>query len=408
MPTVQLRNKLVPPSLRGSVACDVRLIPRYWLTIYADGYRAHYAKSTNSNTLSVLSALYETASDVSQTDLDVALTQADYQQLSSILSAHLQRLSNASKQKRVDRTKAWSQCINFVQEVLKQIGAADAPRWEQVQHSLQKIAQTMGQLSPARQKAPAPIRALPAVVLDELYQIFDPKNDRNPFRSEKEKVRNFLIFLLLLHLGLRRGELLVLDANSFQTEFNPKAGRDVNWLVIDYLETSDDTDDLPDPRSNPASLKNNLARRLLPISEAIATVNEAYLGGYRRKSDWSHLIVSQKNKPLSSRRLNEIFQIVTSALSSEAEFALRKRGKSSVQPHDLRHTAAVRRLSDYRSSGFSHSESIEKLRTFFGWHYNSPMPTHYARAYYETEFDGVWQDNYDTYVDAIRALETKQ
>ena len=50
-------------------------------------------------------------------------------------------------------------------------------------------------------------------------------------------------------------------------------------------------------------------------------------------------------------------------------------------------------------------KAIEKLRVFLGRHEKSEMPRRYARAYYETDYDTVSQDKYDSYVAAIRAVD---
>ena len=73
--------------------------------------------------------------------------------------------------------------------------------------------------------------------------------------------------------------------------------------------------------------------------------------------------------------------------------------------HDLRHTCAVYRLSRYLACGDTMDTAIDKLRVFFGWSKTSPMPRHYARAYFETALAEVWNDNYDTFVETLRSLE---
>src|SRR5690606_6010354 len=208
-------------------------------------------------------------------------------------------------------------------------------------------------------KEPGPIRALPSIVVMELYEIFEPLSYINPFRTAREKFRNYLIFLLLLHLGLRRGEILLLGLDAFHSEFDPSTGREFFWLIIDYVQSDvDENDDLPDPHVPAPSLKNNHARRLLPMSMDLFAATAVYVAGHRRSWRWPHLLIAQKGAPLSTRRLNEIFEIATVRLTPEARAALKARGKETIEPHDLRHTAAVRRLSGYREAGVAHSEAI--------------------------------------------------
>ncbi|WP_438591077.1 hypothetical protein, partial [Klebsiella aerogenes] len=88
------------------------------------------------------------------------------------------------------------------------------------------------QLAPPPAKAPAPIRALPALVVEDLYAQFDPQSTRNPFRTASARWRNLLIFLLMLHLGLRRGEVAVLSANALKDDFDPRTGATRYWLDV--------------------------------------------------------------------------------------------------------------------------------------------------------------------------------
>lgn len=408
MPAINLKHPVIPSSLRGAVACNVQLIPYYWSTIWIDGLRACRAESSNNTAVAAVQALYKTAEEVLHISLDRVITDANYEGLRACLGTHFQRLNNSARQRGVNLSKNWGLCLAFIEDILEQHLGANDDQWEEIKRRLYRLERTYDQLVPARSKEPAPIRALPALIVEELHDIFDPKSSKNPFRSKRDKLRNFMIFLILIHLGLRRGELLVLKVNAFQAEYDPRRNRDVCWLIVDYVQDNAEDDELPDPRSSKPSLKNNLARRLLPVSPHLLAIVDAYLGGHRRKMNWAHLFVSQKSRPLSARRLNEIFEIVTDQLSPAAKALLLARGKHSVQPHDLRHTCAVRRLSAYRASGYAHVEAIEKLRVFFGWGENSPMPGRYARAYYETDYDTIWQDNYDSYVDAIRSLEGVQ
>jgi integrase len=401
---VTLNSGRVPTSLRGVVGCDLRGVPRFWLTFWIDSLRGHFALSTNRDAAAAVDRLYATSENLG-VNLDLALARADLLSLEVVLSTHLQRLNNRARRQNITVRSVWRHCLSFVSEVLTQVGVAKADAWEDIQASLHRLAVAHSGLHGFRAKEPAPIRSLPSIVVMELNEIFDPFSSRNPFRSLRERFRNHLVFLMLLHLGLRRGELLILGADAFHAEFDPLSRREICWLVVDFIETNTDDEDSVDPRVDTPSLKNKLARRLLPVAEDVFSAQEVYLSGYRRSGRWPHLFISQKGRPLSSRRINEILGVASARLTAAARAALKARGKVSVEPHDLRHTAAVRRLYGYRSAGFSHSEAVEKLRAFFGWHEDSPMPARYARAYYETEYDTVWQDNYDSYVDAIRSLE---
>jgi integrase len=95
-------------------------------------------------------------------------------------------------------------------------------------------------------------------------------------------------------------------------------------------------------------------------------------------------------------------------LSIEAKKELRdRRGTQIVSPHDLRHTAAVFRLSTYVAAGRTLDDSFQAMRAFFGWSYTSEMPRHYARAYFEDGLTAVWDTKFDTDIEALRQLDLK-
>ena len=76
------------------------------------------------------------------------------------------------------------------------------------------------------------IRSLPAAVIEALYEMLDPALPTNPFRNEAAKWRVFILFVVLLHQGLRRGELLLLPADAVKEEYDNKFGRRRYWLNV--------------------------------------------------------------------------------------------------------------------------------------------------------------------------------
>jgi hypothetical protein len=112
--------------------------------------------------------------------------------------------------------------------------------------------------------------------------------------------------------------------------------------------------------------------------------------------------MSQKAKPLALRSFGKMFDVVSEALSDRAKEAMRKQGLASISCHDLRHTAAVARIRRYQDAGMELDKAQEKLRVFFGWSKSSNMPRLYARAYFETSLAEVWDEKFETFVDALR------
>jgi hypothetical protein len=73
------------------------------------------------------------------------------------------------------------------------------------------------QISPTPPRAPIPTRALPSIVVENLYRLFDPESPESPFRTPALRWRNLLIFL-------RRGEVAILAADAVKDDFDPVSG----------------------------------------------------------------------------------------------------------------------------------------------------------------------------------------
>jgi integrase len=396
MTLMRIRHSSVPAPLVGLTVVGRRGVPRFWASIWSDVLKAGLADGTRRLHLRGVDRLYLASErQLGHDCLDEILSNLDFDALQSILTGFLAQLRNEAAVDQVDRSSSWLLALQFVTDVLKHCGPQAGRRAEELEGQLRRLDRMYGDLLPNPPKPPAPIRALPATVLEDLYAIFDPTSPRNPFRSERQRWRNLLVFLLLLRLGLRRGEDARLLVNSLKDELELTSGCPVFWLDVD---TTDDED----PRYDKPGLKTVQSRRQLPIPEDVQILFDRYSTSYRARSIHPHLLISQKRMPLSLRMLSEIFEGATHHLSEAAIASLRKQGLSSVSCHDLRHTAAVVRLKKYRDRGDDLDTAIEKLRSYFGWSRTSHMPRLYANAYFETALAEVWDEKFDDVVDAVR------
>ncbi|MQX96120.1 hypothetical protein GHK03_07920 [Sinorhizobium medicae] len=89
-------------------------------------------------------------------------------------------------------------------DMLRYAGNTSGARAAAVEAKVLRLETLYRQLVP--KTPPPPIRALPPLVIEDLYEIFKPDSPRNPFKTETLRWRNLLVFMLLLRLGLRRGE----------------------------------------------------------------------------------------------------------------------------------------------------------------------------------------------------------
>lgn len=330
MVKLRIISAIVPQTLAGPVKTGAIGAPRFWATIWSDVLKASWEPSTRRTHLAAIDRLYESVRRQRGSDcLDSLLADADAQALEGCLLGFLAQLRNEAVVDKVDRAATWTSAVTFVSEILSHSGPASA-KVAGLEAKLLRIDALYRQLVPNPVKSQPPIRALPPQVVEDLYEIFRPDSPRNPFKTEAGRWRNLLVLMLLLRMGLRRGEAALLLDNSIKEDFDPVAAKMVAWLDVE------DTEDV-DPRFERPGMKTSASRRQLPIQKEIVQLARAYMINYRGQANYPHLLMSQKGKPLSLRALSEIFETATLALSDEARKSLFKQGLKSVSCHDLRH-----------------------------------------------------------------------
>jgi integrase len=393
---INLQSSFLPPSMRGVAAVSSSGTPRFWPTIWSDVLKAKLEPSTRRKHLSALERLYEAVERQHGKDcLDQLIADADADAIEECLIGFLAQLRNEAAVNQIDRSSTWISAISFVTDMLRYSGNASGVRASEMEAKLLRLDTLYRQLVPNPEAQDTPIRALPPRVIEDLYEIFRPDSPRNPFKTETLRWRNLLIFMLLLRLGLRRGEAALLHVASFKEDFDPETGKTDHWLDVE--ETNDG-----DPRYEQPSLKTEASRRQLKLSSEIVDLTHYYSNNFRGRVNYPHLLISQKAKPLALRSFGKMFDVATEALSEQAKRSLEKQGLTSVSCHDLRHTSAVIRMRRYQDAGSDVDHAQEKLRVFFGWKKSSDMPRLYAKAYFETSLAEVWDEKFDTLVDALR------
>lgn len=395
---VKLNSALLPPSMRGVVAVSSYGAPRFWPTIWVDLLRPSLEASTRRKHLAALERLYDAARRQRGYDcLDRLVTEADVDALEDILVGFLAQLRNEAAIEQTDKSSTWASAVTFVADMLRYSGTVPGFQASEMEAKLLRIETLYRQLTPNPEGRSPPVRALPPLVIEELYEIFRPDSPLNPFKTEILRWRNLLIFMILLRLGLRRGEAALLHTTSFKEDFDPELGKAVHWLDVE------ETDD-GDPRYEQPSLKTAMSRRQLPLSADLVNLAHLYIRNYRGRANYPHLLMSQKAKPLALRSFGKMFDVATAALSDRAKESLNKQGLVGVSCHDLRHTSAVVRMRRYQDAGMDLDKAQEKLRVFFGWSKSSNMPRLYAKAYFETSLAEVWDEKFDAFVDALRRV----
>ena len=401
MPCLRLRSPHTPTALGGWVLVDALGMPRYWPTVWADVLRAGLEDSTRCRHLYAIDRLYlhferQYGSDL----LDVFLTDCQFDEIESGLTGFFSSLRNQATFDSVDNSSTWASAFNFMLDVIRHVGAWTDELRNTLEVRVLRLERLYAQLAPCKPRPPAPIRALPSIVIDDLYRVFNPLSNENPFRTEQLRWRNYLIFLLAATMGLRRSEIAILPLDAIKSDFDAATGKERYWLNVDESPYEQE-----DSRFDAPSLKNSQSRRQLPVSQDVLIANDNLSMGHRRTRTHSYLFGSQKGKPISLRSIQRIFEVASEHLSATAKKALLNRGSQFISAHDLRHTCAVYRLTKFMESGIDLDTATNKLRVFFGWSATSAMPRHYARAYFESESADVWTDSYDTFVSALREID---
>lgn len=400
-----LTDPLVPASLRGALLVDdVQRLPRYWAGVWALMSNQDLAASSQVKKLRYVENLYGHADRLfGSHSLDDALGSLSDVVLADILESWFISIRNQPSVGQADEAR-WRAGLGFVMSVVTWLSKTTLPtdRLRQIEERLHRLSHLYGQLHIRQSRHTSQVRSLPASVVQALYEMLDPSSIANPFPRIHTRWLAFMAFLLMLHQGLRRGELLLLTADVIKNAFDERQQRYRCWLNVQESKYSDYDDD---PRYSRPSIKTASSVRQLPVSDAIAGLIQTYVDNYRGKPNHAFLLNTQQNSPLSTESLTKMFAKISVCLPPAILQELKDRtGKQSVTPHDLRHTSAVVRLNQLLQQGDQMDEALQKLRAFFGWSRESQMPVRYARAVFEDRLSSVWSKDLDDRVAILSAI----
>lgn len=413
MALIKLRAGSVPPSLHGPVLVDKYNRPRFWAGLW-DGILCSAKDGTSSRHLMGVERFYCSVEASFGFDcLDQLIADQNFDAIEAALTSFLAQLQNDSRRRQVDLSDVWQSSLKFVTQTISHFGDESKNKSHEIDARLTRLSALYSQVSPNRKVGGLPIRALPSIVIEEFYEIFDPNSERNPFLTRSNKHRNYIIFLLHFEYGLRRSEALILSMSSLQSEIDFRTGTVSRWLNV--INNEDE-----DPRYTRASLKTSTSERQIPITKRLYDAVHQYSTNYRPKSSYSQLLLSQKRRPISVQSCNDMYRIATVALSSEAKSILRMKGwslsdnfgniiehgrKTWVSPHDCRHTSVIVRLNMWRERGLPLDDAVERLRPFYGWTANSSMPRLYSRAFWAGQPTLDEEERFNFYIENLREID---
>jgi len=379
-----------------------RLVAGLWLSLYEQKYSIGYA-TQHLRSLDKFYMHIQREYPLSP-NLDKIILDGDIDQVTACMSTFVAELQNYSAITGKDQSSNLSMTIRIICSVLNELRFRykslrfDSSTISRKIASLRSLYQS---LRPPRLDKHKPIRSLPQSVVDEVFEIVRPDSRLNPYRSEKNRQRNFIIFAVLFHMGLRRGELLNLTTDSIQTDYDYQNHRQLYWLNVR-------APNLLDTRGKKPQLKNFYSPRQIPLQESLYFLIVNFTNNYRGRCPHGFLFSSQQRLPLSERALNNIFERLSSKLSIVAKDKLQKSYMTrTLGPHNLRHTSAVDRIRYYRHSGIEMDLAESFMRAFFGWSPKSTMPMRYARAFYEEQLNTLWPEKLDKRISDMMGYEYK-
>lgn len=204
-----------------------------------------------------------------------------------------------------------------------------------------------------------------AVLLD----VVRPGSERNPFEDQSTQIRNQLLILLLLHLGIRSGELLNIRVS------------DIDWAT-NQIVIARRADEKKDPRRRQPLVKT-LDRRL-PIKDTLVQAIHRYVVQFRRKvlvpgaRKHDYLLVTHKSGPTQGMPMSRSAFIKVINLIAKAAPEL-----SDLHGHELRHTWN-NRFSEFMdvSDDPPKPEEQERQRSYLqGWKPDSGTAATYTKRF---------------------------
>lgn len=216
-------------------------------------------------------------------------------------------------------------------------------------------------------------------------------NKLNPFSNLRVSFRNYLICTLALEYGLRRGEINLLETDSFKPSLHNLDG------VTSYYLTVTNCDD--EEQEAEGAIKTEYSHRTLKITKQHYDYLCFYVNNFRavliKQPDGSEksiecnssilFLSTQSPKPLTLRMFNKIFERLTKALHQhfpEVSTLKSMEYLASCHPHRLRHTWAVLQLYHMvNDQDMSLTDAKDLLRVNGGWSITSDMPDHYGRRF---------------------------
>ncbi len=200
-----------------------------------------------------------------------------------------------------------------------------------------------------------------------LLDVVLPGSEHNPFEDKGTQVRNQLMILLLLHLGIRSGELLNIRVT------------DVDWSR-NQIVIARRADEKTDPRRRQPLVKT-LDRRL-PVKDTLVQAMHNYVIHFRREVPGArkheYLLVTHKSGPTQGQPMSRSTLIKVIDMVAQADPSL-----ACLHAHELRHTWN-NRFSEFMDAMVNapKPQEQESQRSFLqGWKPDSGTAATYTKRF---------------------------
>ena len=200
-----------------------------------------------------------------------------------------------------------------------------------------------------------------------LLDVVEPGSERNPYKDQPTQIRNQLMILLLLHLGIRSGELLNIRVS------------DIDWAK-NQIVIARRADEKNDPRRLQPLVKT-LDRRL-PMKDTLVQAIHRYVVQFRGKvpgaRKHAYLFVTHKSGPSQGQPISRSAFIKVIKLLAEAAPEL-----AGLHAHELRHTWN-NRFSEFMDASDDPPEPKEQERErsyLQGWKPESGTAATYTKRF---------------------------
>lgn len=202
-------------------------------------------------------------------------------------------------------------------------------------------------------------KGLPPTVVEKIQRVLHPDSGDNPF-NRPVRMRNRLIFRLLLETGIRRGELCALRLEDFVAT----SGTLPLMIVVKRK------DSLVDTRKDPPQVKTR--GRRIPLGRGLFQDYLDYIQKHRGRQKHPFVFVSHRGGvPINKEAVNDMFFRLKNAILTEEPLDL--------TPHTMRRTFNDQLWSVCREQGLNDQQVKDISNYLGGWTEQSNQAATYNR-----------------------------